>query len=150
MYTNYDLLAFKMYLPEVILLQDCCEVKLSFIGKAPEEQIQLAIVSCHMTSLKGQEFEIVLQPDLIRVDSRARVSSQGSFKKTAGFGLVNARIKVVVADLRKKEQTDIYFKRGTDRKWTLEGIDLIENAEIDRNILREKRRKLRRTMGDME
>ena len=149
MYSNYDLLAFKMFLPEVSMLDNSCEVRLSFIGKKPEEQAQLAILSCQLTSFKGQVFDMTLQPDLIRVDSNARISAAGRFEIVPGFGLVNAKIKVIVADLLGKQQADIYFKRGSDRKWSLEGIDLMENVEIDRNVLREKRRKLRRTMGDM-
>ena len=149
MYTNYDLLAFKMLLPEVNLLADRCEVKMTFVGKDPEIQTQLAITSCVFTSLKNQEFEVVLQPDLIRIDSNVRTSVQGMFERPSGLGLVNARIKIVVTDLLGKVQANIYFKRGSNRKWSLEGIELAENVEIDRNILREKRRKLRRSIGDI-
>jgi len=149
MYTNYELLDFKMSLPEVTLSQDQCEVKVSFIGKDSQIQTQLAILSCELTTLKQQIFQVSLQPDLIRIDSNARVSSQGCFEKPTGFGLVHGKIKIVVSDLLNKKQAEVYFKRGSDRKWTLEGIEIIENAEIDRNILREKRRKLRRSIGDI-
>lgn len=148
MIANYDSCEYKLALPEVNLLADTCEIKLTFIGKTAEVQTQLAILSCELTSLKKEVYEVELAPDMIRIDSNVRISVTGSFTRPAsGFGIAGARLKVCVADLLKKQKAEIYFLRGGDRKWLLSGIEMMENAEIDRNVLREKRRKLRR-LGD--
>lgn len=145
MVTNYDACEYKLALPEVSLLPDACEVKITFIGKSAEVQTQLAILSCELTSLKQKVYEIDMTPDMIRIDSNARVSAVGSFQKPAsGFGLIGAKIKICIVDLLKKQQAEIYFQRGADRKWALFAVELTEDVEIDRSVLREKRRKLRR------
>jgi hypothetical protein len=118
------------------------------IGKSLEGQTQLAIMSCELTSMKNQVFSIALQPDMVRIEPNVRISSIGSFEKVAGFGLANAKIKIEVADLLNKKLATIYYKRGADRKWVLEGIQLTEDFEIDRSVLRERRRKLRKMIGD--
>ena len=145
MTANYDSCKYKLTLPEVRLLEDTCEVKVSVIGKGEEEQLQLAFLECEFISLKQEVFKVDLSPDLIRLESTARISAVGSFQKpTAGFGLAGAKLKICIADLLHKQKAEICFSRGADRKWVLSGMELTENAEIDRQALREKRRNLRR------
>ncbi len=145
MVTNYDACEYKLALPEVSLLPDTCEVKITFIGKTAEVQTQLAVLSCKLTSLKQEVYEVDMTPDMIRIDSNARISAVGSFQKpVSGFGLVGAKLKICIVDLQKKQKADIHFQRGADRKWALFAVELTEDAEIDRSVLREKRRKLRR------
>ena len=60
MIANYDSCEYKLALPEVNLLADTCEIKLTFIGKTAEVQTQLAILSCELTSLKKEVYEVVL------------------------------------------------------------------------------------------
>lgn len=146
MVTNYDSCAYKLALPEVNLLEDACQVKITLIGKSADAQIQLAIMSCELTSLKQEVYDVELTPDMLRMDSNARISAVGSFPKPAsGFGLVGAKIKICIVDLLNKQKADIFFSRGSDRKWVLSAIELTEHVEIDRSILRERRRKLRRS-----
>lgn len=145
MAANYDLCAYKLALPEVTLENDKCRVRLTFIGKDQQAETQLMILSCHLISLKNEDFSIGLQPDMMRVGYNIRVSAQGSFEKPVrGFGLVGAGLDMTVVDLQKKQQAQIRFKRGADRKWVLEELQLTEPVEIDRNMLREKRRKMRK------
>lgn len=149
MVANYDSCGYKLTLPEVTIQADHCDVKLTFIGKDKEAETQLAILSCELISLKKETFSLELQPDMMRLGFNIRTSTAGSFAKPAsGFGLVGASIKLCVIDMQKKQKAEIYFKRGADRKWALEGLELEENAEFDRSVMREKRRKLRRSILD--
>lgn len=145
MIKSYDSLSFKMALPDVSLAGGSCKVKVTSIGKLGQEECQLAILSCKLISLKKQEYEVELQPDMIRLNSNARAISEGAFENPgAGFGLAGARLLVCVLDLLKKESYSITFKRGGDRKWSLEGLEIEKQVEVDRRTLREKRR---RTVG---
>lgn len=139
---NYETCNFKMAIPEVTLTGDCCRVKITTIGKMGQEECQLSIISCKLISLKSQEYEVELRPDMIRLNSNGRCTSEGSFTNPgAGFGLAGACLQVYVLDILKKEKYTISFKRGGDRKWSLQGIDVEEQVEVDRHALREKRRK---------
>lgn len=147
MAVNYDLCAYKLSLPEVAVNGSRCSVKLTFIGKDTEAETQLMILSCQLVSLKKEVFSVELQPDMMRVGYNIRVSAQGDFEKPAsGFGLVGAELHLTVVDLQKKQQADISFKRGADRKWTLEDMKLTEPVEIDRSLIRERRRKMRKSI----
>lgn len=147
MAANYDLCAYKLALPEVVLDNDKCKVKLTFIGKDQQAETQLMILSCHLISLKNEDFSIELQPDMMRAGYNIRVSAQGSFEKPMrGFGLAGASLNMTVVDLQKKQQAQICFKRGADRKWVLEDLQLAEQVEIDRNMIRERRRKMRKSI----
>lgn len=142
MLKSYDSCNFKMAIPDVTFASGICKVKITCIGKMGQEECQLALLSCKLISLKQQEYDIELQPDMIRLNSNGRVISEGTFENAvAGFGLAGAKLEVVVLDLLKKEKYIIFFKRGGDRKWSLEGIEVEENVEINRRALREKRRK---------
>ena len=145
MIKSYDSLNFKLALPDVALTGESCKVKVTSIGKMGQEECQIAIVSCKLISLKKQEYEVELQPDMIRLNSNGRAISEGSFVNPgAGFGLAGATLLVCVLDLQKKEKYSIAFKRGGDRKWSLEGMEVEKQVEVDRRALREKRR---RTVG---
>ena len=149
MVANYDSCAYKLALPEVTLQADCCDVKLTFIGKNQAAQTHIAVLSCELISLKKETFSIELRPDILRLDYNIRNSATGSFEKPAtGFGLVGASIHLCVVDLENKQKAEIYFKRGADRKWALEGLELEENTELDCSLIREKRKKLRRFVLD--
>lgn len=147
MLKSYNECNFKLAIPEVTLVGDACKVRLSVIGKLGQEECQIAVLSCRLTSLKRQTYEVELQPDLIRLISNGRIICEGQFDKPEpSFGLAGARLEVCLADLLKKEKYTVYFKRGADRKWVLEGLLKEENAEIDRRALREKRRKMHRLL----
>lgn len=147
MLKNYDTCNFKMAIPVVTFAGGICKVNITCIGKMGQEECQLALLSCKLISLKQQEYKIELQPDMIRLNSNGRIISEGQFEKTeAGFGLAGAKLEVEVLDLLKKEKYTIFFKRGGDRKWLLEGIEVEENVEIDRRALREKRRKVNKLL----
>lgn len=147
MAVNYDQCGYKLALPEVTLADGFCDVKLTFIGKDQEAETQLMILSCQLTSLKKDTFSVELQPDMMRIGYNIRFSTQGRFEKpVAGFGLIGAGLRIVAIDLQKKQQAEICFKRGADRKWILEDLQLTEPVEIDRSIVREKRKKLRRIL----
>lgn len=142
MIKNYDACRFKMALPEVTLSGEVCKVKVTSIGKKGQEECQLAILSCKLTSLKRQEYSVELEPNLLRLNSNGRITSEGSFTKPgAGFGLAGSSLEVSILDLLKKEKYTIVFRRGGDRKWNLEGIEAEAQVQIDRRSLREKRRK---------
>ena len=142
MLKSYDSCNFKMAIPEVTFAGGICKARITCIGKMGQEECQLALLSWKLISLKQQEYDIDLQPDMIRLNSNARVISEGTFENAAaGFGLAGAKLEVGVLDLLKKEKYTITFKRGGDRKWSLEGIEVEEHVEIDRRAMREKRRK---------
>ena len=142
MVKNYDRCNFKLALPVVTLTGDVCKVKLTSIGRMGQEECQLGILSCKLISLKRQEYPVELQPDMMRINSNGRVISEGSFTSPGtGFGLAGARLEVCLLDLVKKEKYTVWFKRGGDRTWTFEGMDIEEQVEVDRRALREKRRK---------
>lgn len=139
---SYDQCNFKLAIPEVTLTSEGCRVKLTSIGKTGQEECQLAIVSCKLISLKRQEYVVELSPDMLRLNSNARAISEGMITNTGtGFGLAGAKMEVTILDILKKEKYTIYYKRGGDRKWSLEGLEAEEQVEIDRRALREKRRK---------
>lgn len=143
MIKSYDTLNFKMAIPDVTLTGSICKVKITSIGKMGREECQLAVLSCKLISLKQQEYEVDLQPHMIRLNSNGRCISEGQFEKPEpGFGLAGAKLELGMLDLLKKEKYIISFKRGGDRKWSLEGIKVEEQVEIDRRALREKRRKV--------
>lgn len=142
MIKSYDNLNFKLALPDVSLTGESCKVKITAIGKMGLEECQLAFLSCRLISLKRQEYEVELKPDMIRLNSNGRSISQGCLTDLgAGFGLAGAGLAVCVLDLLKKEKYTITFKRGGDRKWSLEGIEVQDQVEVDRRALREKRRR---------
>lgn len=147
MAANFDCCAYKLTLPEVTLADTMCHIKQTFIGKDPEAERQLVILSCQLTSLKKEVFSVELQPDMMRVGYNVRTTAQGGFTKpVSGFGLMGAGLELVVVDLQKKQQAQIFYKRGSDRKWVLEDLQLTEQVELDRNIIREKRRNMRRSL----
>lgn len=147
MIKNYDACNFKMAIPEVTLGGGSCKVKLTTIGKMGQEECQLAILSCKLVTLKQQSYEIELQPDMLRLNSIGRTVSEGQLENPgAGFGLAGAKLEVAVLDLLKKAKYTIYFKRGGDRKWSLEGIAVEEQVEVDRRALREKRRRINKLL----
>lgn len=142
MIKNYDTCNFKIALPEIALSGGSCKVKITSIGKKGLEECQLAILSCMLISLKKQEYPVELEPNMLRLNSNGRIISEGSFKNPgAGFGLAGAALKLEVLDIVKKEKYSILFYRGGDRKWSLEGIEVETQVDVDRRSLREKRRK---------
>ncbi len=143
MLKSYDTCSFKMAIPEVVMVGDKCKVKVTVIGKIGQEECQLALLFCRLTSLKRMTYEIELHPDMIRLTSNGRSISEGQLNKPEqGFGLAGASLEVCVLDILKKEKYMVHFKRGSDRKWMLEGLDVEKNVEMDRRILRERRRKV--------
>lgn len=147
MLKNYDTCNFKMAIPDVTFAGGICKAKITCIGKMGQEECQLALLSCKLITLKQQEYEIELQPDMLRLTSNGRIISEGQFEKAEpGFGLAGAKLEVCVLDLLKKEKYTIYFKRGGDRKWSLEGFEVEEHVEIDRRALREKRKKMNKLL----